>query len=93
MYSVSSRALLPGQRLVVSVSRQYLGYGLPHGDLIPIEERPLTEVTHIRGLPIAPEGIRVRNPSFDVTPAKYISAIITEKGVVRGNYSRGLAAL
>ena len=70
-----------------------LDLSLTDGAQIPIEERPVTEVTHIRGLPIAPEGVQVRNPSFDVTPATYITAIITEKGVVQGNYSQGLAAL
>jgi len=65
----------------------------PDGSRIPIEERPATEVTHIRGLPIAPEGVSVRNPSFDVTPARYITAIITEKGVARGDFTRLLAAL
>ena len=49
--------------------------------------------THLRGLPIAPEGVEVRNPAFDVTPAKYVTAIITEKGFVRGDYENGLKAL
>ncbi len=66
---------------------------LVDGSKIPIEERPATEVTHLRGLPIAPEGVKVRNPSFDVTPSKYITAIITERGVARGNYLKELAAL
>jgi len=70
-----------------------LDLSLGDGSQIPIEERPATEVTHIRGLPIAPEGVRVRNPSFDVTPAKYITAIITEHGVARGNFCKELAAL
>ncbi len=66
---------------------------LATGDEIPIEERPAHEVTHIRGVPIAPEGVPVRNPAFDVTPAKYITAIITERGFVRGEYGTGLKAL
>lgn len=66
---------------------------LASGDEIPIEERPAHEVTHIRGVPIAPEGVPVRNPAFDVTPAKYITAIITERGFVRGEYGTGLKAL
>ena len=60
------------------------------GDEIPIEERPSQEVTHFRGIQTAPEGIGVRNPAFDITPHNYISAIITEKGVVREPYSEGL---
>jgi methylthioribose-1-phosphate isomerase len=60
------------------------------GSQIPIEERPQAEVTHIRGVSIAPEGVRVRNPAFDVTPARFISAIITENGIVSGDYRSGL---
>jgi len=50
------------------------------GELIPIEERPSEEVTTIKGIPIAPKGVKVINRAFDVTPAKYVTAIITEKG-------------
>jgi methylthioribose-1-phosphate isomerase len=63
---------------------------LDDGTQIPIEERPALEVTHIRGIPIAPEGIMVENPSFDVTPATLISAIITEKGVIYPPYGSGM---
>lgn len=66
---------------------------LRSGDEIPIEERSSQEVTHVQGTPLAPAGVKVRNPAFDVTPAKYITAIITEKGVVRGDYEAGLKAL
>lgn len=66
---------------------------LTHGDLIPIEERTPSEVTEIRGVRIAPEGALVRNPAFDVTPARYISAIITERGLVRGDLEHGLQNL
>jgi methylthioribose-1-phosphate isomerase len=58
----------------------------PHGDAIPIEERPPDEVTHLAGRRITPEGAGVANPSFDVTPAAWISGIITEKGVSRPPY-------
>lgn len=54
---------------------------LPDGDHIPIEERDSREVTHIGGVNIAPEGVPVYNPAFDVTPAKYLTAIVTEEGV------------
>jgi methylthioribose-1-phosphate isomerase len=70
-----------------------LDLSLKNGDAIPIEERPCHEVTQLRGMPIAPEGVAVRNPAFDVTPAKYITAIITERGVVRGDYERTLKTL
>lgn len=61
------------------------------GDEIPIEERPEEEVTHLNGIRIAPEGIKVFNPAFDVTPADYISAIITEKGIISGDYLSSLS--
>jgi len=54
---------------------------IPSGDMIPIEERSSDEVTTIRGVRIAPQGVKVINLAFDVTPAKYVTAIITEKGV------------
>jgi methylthioribose-1-phosphate isomerase len=63
------------------------------GEEIPIEERPEEEVTHLNGVRIAPEGIKVFNPAFDVTPAEYITAIITEKGIISGNYKESLSKL
>ena len=66
---------------------------LPDGDQIPIEERTPLEVTHIMGIPIAPEGVAVKNPAFDVTPARYISGIITEHGVATGDYLNELKRL
>jgi methylthioribose-1-phosphate isomerase len=59
---------------------------IQNGDQIDIEERAPEEVTHIDGVRIAPEGIGVYNPAFDVTPAKYITAIITEKGIVENPF-------
>lgn len=66
---------------------------LASGDNIPIEERAAKEVTHVQGVAIAPEGIAVANPAFDVTPNRYVSAIITERGVARAPYRESLAAL
>jgi methylthioribose-1-phosphate isomerase len=63
---------------------------LSSGDEIPIEERSPEEVTHIQGVPIAPEDVRAANPAFDVTPHSYITAIITEKGIIREPYTEGL---
>lgn len=65
---------------------------LPDGSHIPIEERPMDEVLNLEigGEPIAPAGITARNPAFDVTPNRYISAIVTENGVVRSPYLDGL---
>jgi methylthioribose-1-phosphate isomerase len=63
---------------------------LPDGTHIPIEERGAAEVTHVHGVRMAPEGIAVRNPAFDVTPNRYVTAIITEKGVARAPYTESL---
>jgi methylthioribose-1-phosphate isomerase len=63
---------------------------LKTGDEIPIEERKAEEVTHIGGVPIAPEGIAAANPAFDVTPHRYITAIITEKGIIKEPYTEGI---
>lgn len=63
------------------------------GEGIPIEERPAEEVTCIQGLPVAAPGVRVANPAFDITPHRYVSAIITERGVVTAPYRAGIAAL
>jgi methylthioribose-1-phosphate isomerase len=65
----------------------------PDGSKIPIEERNGREVTHVGAARITPEGARIRNPAFDVTPSKYVSAIITERGIARAPYDESLAAL
>jgi len=61
---------------------------LKTGKDIPIEERQAFEVTHVQGIPIAPQGIDAANPAFDVTPHTYITAIITEKGIIKEPYTR-----
>jgi methylthioribose-1-phosphate isomerase len=61
------------------------------GDAIPIEERDSREVTHLGSNQLAPDGAHVRNPSFDVTPHKYVTAIITERGVLRPPFIESLA--
>lgn len=67
-------------------------FSLPSGDRIPIEERDAEEVTTVFGkCRIAPAGVKVRNPAFDVTPAKYVTAIITEKGAFRPDDLKELA--
>jgi methylthioribose-1-phosphate isomerase len=66
---------------------------LKSGDEIPIESRVITEVTHIRGNQISPDGINVANPAFDVTPNRYITAIITDAGVARAPYEESLKRL
>ena len=66
---------------------------IPDGSHIPIEERPAAEVTGYRGTRWAPEGVSVRNPAFDVTPAELITAIISEKGIASPPYGKSIAAL
>ena len=65
----------------------------PDGSGIPIEERAAREVTHVGAARLAPAGARIRNPAFDVTPAAYITAIVTERGIARPPYSESLAQL
>lgn len=62
----------------------------PTGEQIPIEERNVREITHVKDIQLAPEGIDVANPAFDVTPNELVSAIITEKGVARAPYTESL---
>jgi methylthioribose-1-phosphate isomerase len=67
-----------------------LDLSLKSGDEIPIEERDAREVTHMREHQLAPDGIQVHNPAFDVTPNELIAAIITDKGVARQPYTESL---
>ncbi len=64
---------------------------LSDGSQIPIEERDAREITHLKDVQLAPEGIEVRNPAFDVTPNRLVTAIITEHGVAQGDYRKNLA--
>jgi methylthioribose-1-phosphate isomerase len=66
---------------------------LASGDEIPIEQRAASEVTHVHGVAVAPENIGVANPAFDVTPARYVTAIICERGVARSPFKESLAKL
>ncbi len=77
----------------VVAPRSTIDLSLRSGDQIIIEERSPDEVTHLRGVRIAPEGVGVANPAFDVTPQRYISAIITDGGIARPPFAEALAAL
>jgi len=77
----------------VAAPTSSIDLSLPSGERIPIEERSPEEVTHLQGVPIAPKGVEVANPAFDVTPHRYISAIITERGIVRQPYEVRLREL
>ncbi len=89
-YSVAVLARENNIPFYVAAPISTLDLTLSDGSKIPIEERTGSEVTHIKGIAIAPEGVRVRNPAFDVTPARYITAIITENGIVKDDYRSGL---
>ena len=65
----------------------------PDGSKIPIEQRNPREVTHIAGRQMVPDGVEIENPAFDVTPAKYVTAIITERGIARAPYTESLDRL
>jgi len=65
----------------------------PEGDAIPIEQRDPSEVTHIGGSRVAPEGVGASNPAFDITPHRYVTAIVTERGIVRPPYVETLRGL
>jgi methylthioribose-1-phosphate isomerase len=82
-YALAIIAHAHGVPLYVVAPSSTLDLSLPDGSGIPIEQRDPREVTHCGGRLIAPEGVRVENPSFDVTPHRYITAIITERGVAR----------
>jgi len=92
-YMVAVLARQHGIPFYVAAPVSTVDLSLPSGDAIPIEERDAKEVTHIRDQRLAPEGIAVHNPAFDVTPNELITAIITDKGVARPSYAESLRRL
>ncbi len=92
-YSVAVLAKENGVPFYVAAPISTLDLTLDSGDRIPIEQRAAGEVTHVFGVPVAPEGTRVENPAFDVTPNRYVTAIITERGVARPPYAGSLRNL
>ncbi|MGA7413178.1 MAG: S-methyl-5-thioribose-1-phosphate isomerase [Bryobacteraceae bacterium] len=92
-YSVAVLAKENGVPFFVAAPISTLDLTLISGELIPIEERSSVEVTHMQGVHVAPDGISVANPAFDVTPNRYVSAIITERGVARAPYAESLKRL
>ncbi|MDQ2832245.1 MAG: S-methyl-5-thioribose-1-phosphate isomerase [Acidobacteriota bacterium] len=89
-YGVSILAKEHGIPFYVAAPWSTLDLATAHGDLIPIEQRAATEVTHSNGKQMTPHGVGIENPAFDVTPAKYITAIITERGVLRAPYGEAI---
>ncbi len=92
-YSVAVLAKENGVPFYVAAPVSTLDLTLSSGERIPIEQRAAAEVTHLFGQQVAPLGTRVENPAFDVTPARYVTAIITEHGVARAPYERSLREL
>jgi len=89
-YSVAVLAHHHGIPFYVAAPTSTIDFSLESGDDIPIEERSHEEVTHIDGHRVAPLGVEIVNPSFDVTPASLVTAIITEKGIARPPYKQSL---
>ena len=89
-YGLAVMAKENGIRFYAVVPTSTIDLDAPTGQDIPIEQRNPREVTHIRDLPIAPEGVRVANPAFDVSPHRYVTGIITEQGIVYPPFDEGL---
>ena len=89
-YTVAVLAGAHGVPFYVAAPWSTIDVACPNGEAIPIEERSADEVTHIAGTTIAPEGVRVKHPAFDVTPARLITAIITDRGVLRPPFTESI---
>jgi len=89
-YTVAVLAKAHGVPFYVAAPISTVDVATPNGAAIPIEERSAAEVTSIGGVAIAPEGVAVRHPAFDVTPAALITAIITDRGVLRPPYDESI---
>ncbi|GAB4208971.1 MAG: S-methyl-5-thioribose-1-phosphate isomerase [Roseiflexaceae bacterium] len=89
-YSLAVLANAHGIPFYVAAPSSTIDLALPDGDAIPIEQRDPREVTSFNGTPVAPTGVQAAHPAFDVTPARLISAIITERGVVYPPYGEQL---
>jgi methylthioribose-1-phosphate isomerase len=92
-YSVAVLARQHDIPFFVAAPISTLDLTMSDGSHIPIEQRDPTEVTHIGGVRVVPEGVSVFNPAFDVTPNEFVTAIITDFGVARPPYQESLAEL
>jgi methylthioribose-1-phosphate isomerase len=92
-YTVAVLCARHGLPFYVAAPSSTIDLATPDGSKIPIEERPGREVREVFGRPVAPPLVKVRNPSFDVTPSDLITAIITERGIARPDYRVSLRAL
>ena len=91
-YGVSILAREHGIPFYVAAPWATIDTATAHGDLIPIEQRDRREVTHSNGKQMTPDNVGIENPAFDVTPAKYITAIITERGILRAPFDESIRA-
>src|SRR6516225_4009728 len=92
-YTVAILAKEHGLPFFVAAPFSTVDLETPDGSRIPIEQRASSEVTHFAGTQVAPDGVSVENPAFDVTPARYVTAIITERGIARDPYADSLREL
>ena len=92
-YTLAVLAKEHGLPFYVAAPFSTVDLNTPDGSRIPIEQRNPREVTHIAGKQMVPDGTDVENPAFDVTPAKYVSAIVTEKGIARAPFANSLRKL
>ena len=91
-YSVAILAKEHGIPFYVAAPFNTIDAATPTGSAIVIEQRDAREITHLDGRRVTPEGVAIENPAFDVTPARYIAAIVTERGVLRAPFSESIAA-
>ena len=92
-YTVAVLAKENGIPFYVAAPIATVDLACPDGDHIPIEQRNAREISHIAGKQMTPDGVSIENPAFDVTPAKYVTAIITERGIARDPYLESLPKL
>src|SRR5271166_4689600 len=92
-YSLAVLAKENGVPFYVAAPTSTLDLNMESGEQIPIEQRAASEVTHVQGVPVAPAGTAVENPAFDVTPHRYVTAIVTERGISCAPYADSLRKL
>jgi methylthioribose-1-phosphate isomerase len=92
-YSVAVLAKEHGIPFYVAAPWSTVDMETPTGEQIPIEQRSAREVTHMAGRQLTPDGVGIENPAFDVTPNKYVAAIVTERGIARAPYGESLKKL
>lgn len=92
-YTVAVLAKEHGIPFYVAAPTSTIDLETPDGSKIPIEQRSAAEVTHIAGKMITPDGVEIENPAFDVTPANYVTAIVTEHGIAKAPYEQSLGKL